>query len=39
MASVDDFQMFGEEVHAPEVVEVQAAQQGNGAAPWLNWTP
>jgi len=42
MAGVDDFQMFGEDFlppEAPEVQEVQPAQQGNSATTRLNWTP
>lgn len=44
MASVDGFDIFGEEVPmnhgegVAEVVEVQLAPQPNGAAPRLNWT-
>ena len=41
MAAMDAFHIFGEEVpmnNGDEVQEVLPAQQGNGAAPRLNWT-
>jgi hypothetical protein len=41
MAGMDAFHIFGEEVpmnNGDEVQEVLPTQQGNGAAPHLNWT-